>query len=120
MSKLPAYLDSILHMPMNKNSMINSIIYVSVCVSAFVFGYLSDYTLRKGYIGKLASRKLFESIALFGSGGCLILIPYAGCDENKIIFLMILSAIFYAAISGGDTVIVLDLTSAYSYVQNYF
>ena len=85
----------------------------STGISAFIFGFLSDLTIRKGWMSKLTSRRLFESIALFGSGGCLMLIPLVSCDENIICMLMILSSICYAAISGGDNIIVCDLSLNY-------
>lgn len=114
MSKLPSYLDRIHHMSIQKNALINAIIYLSLCISAFLFGSLSDLTIKKGWLTKLNSRKLFESIALFGSGGCLMLITFVGCNENIICVLMIMSAICYAAISGGDNVIVCDLSTNHS------
>lgn len=114
MAKLPSYLDRILHMSMQKNSTVNAMIYICLCISAFTMGSLSDLIGKKKWISKLNSRKLFESIALFGTASCFLLIPLAGCDETLIVLLMILASVFYAGISGGDNVIVLDLSSTHS------
>ena len=114
MSKLPNYLDRILHMPMKSNSLINAVIFFCLGVFALMFGALSDQISRKGWLSKLTSRKLFESIALFGSGGCLMLIPLAPCSPYVVVCLMIASSCLYAAMTGGDNVIVCDLTTTHS------
>lgn len=114
MSKLPSYLDRILHMPMQSNSMINAVIFLCLGLFALMFGALSDQIARKGWLSKLTSRKLFESIALFGSGGCLMLIPLAPCSSYMVVALMIASSCCYAAMTGGDNVIVCDLTTTHS------
>jgi len=114
MAKLPSYLDRMLHLSMAKNSFVNAMVYTALCVSAFIFGYLSDLTIKRQWMSKLASRKLFESIALFGTGTSLILIPLFSCEPDIVCCLMILSSISYAATAGGDNVIMCDLTMKYS------
>ena len=114
MSKLPSYLEKMLHMHLAENANINAIVYVSICVAAFVFGRLSDILLKKQILSKLTSRKLFESVALFGSGTFLMLVPLVGCNQEAVIGLLIASSVCYACIVGGDTPIVLDLAPDYS------
>ena len=78
------------------------------------FGYLSDLIEERQLLKKKCSRKLFESIALFGPAVCLILIPVFGCDYAVLVTLLILSMVLYGALAGGDNPIVMDIAPDYS------
>ncbi|KAJ6223369.1 hypothetical protein RDWZM_001914 [Blomia tropicalis] len=80
MSKLPAYLKTILHMPIEYNGYVNSSIYFSFGFSGLLWGWLSDYIERKRWLSRTISRKLFQSLALFGASFCLAMVPVAGCS----------------------------------------
>ncbi|RWS09109.1 Sialin-like protein [Dinothrombium tinctorium] len=114
MSKLPAYLESVLHFSIEKNGFINAMAYVAISVSLFLFGSISDFIDRKKLLKKSLARRAFESLNLFGAAGCALLIPFVGCNSNAVVTLIMLTMVFYGAEAGGDNPIVVDVAPDYS------
>lgn len=97
-----------------QNGYINAIVYVALSASLTTFGYLSDLIGRKGWLSKTVSRKLFEIIGLVMPAICMALIPVAGCDQNLVVLLIVLSMVLWGAVAGGDTPIVVDVAPSFS------
>lgn len=109
LSKLPSYLATVLHFPIEQNGLINAMVYTANSASLILSGYLSDMMIKKEYFQPTTIRKICESIGLLGPGLCMALIPFAGCDTLMVITLLTISMSLFGFIGGGDMVIVVDL-----------
>ena len=110
MQKLPTYLETVLQMPIGKNGLVNALVYISMSVSLFVFGCLSDYVCTKQPRSqRTTTRVLFELIALLGPAICLAFIPFCGHSQDAVITLLIVSMVLYGMTAGGDNPIVVEI-----------
>ncbi|KAH9529084.1 hypothetical protein DERF_002994 [Dermatophagoides farinae] len=114
MSKLPTYLSQVLNMPITYNSYVNASIYISLGGSMFCWGSVADWVERRQCLGRTASRKLFQTIALVGSAAFLASIPLFGCQIIPIIVMLNLSMITLGLTAGGDSLIIVDVAPDYS------
>jgi len=113
-TKLPSYLEAVLSMPIQHNGYINALVYVAVSLTMCLAGPLSDWIRTKYQVRTNVLRKTNETIALFGEGICLALIPFAGCSELGVTGLLLLSMLLYGFTTGGDIPIVSELAPQYS------
>lgn len=97
-----------------QNGYVNSSIYIALGGSALIWGYVSDYVGRKHWFTATVSRKLFQSLALFGGAFFLGLIPAAGCSVTAIITLLNLSMLTIGLTAGGESLIVVDVAPDYA------
>ena len=79
-----------------------------------IWGYVSDFVGRKQWFSRTVSRKLFQSVALFGGAFFLALVPVAGCNVIGIIILLNLSMLTLGLTAGGESLIVVDVAPDYS------
>ncbi|XP_054156517.1 sialin-like [Oppia nitens] len=114
MSKLPAYLESVLHLSMDLNGVVNACIYIALSVSLMFFGYISDLIERRRLMNRTVSRKLFETLGLSGAAVLMAVIPAVGCNQGAVITLLIFGMIVLGLMAGGDSPIVVDVAPDYS------
>ncbi|KPM11659.1 sialin-like protein 7 [Sarcoptes scabiei] len=114
MTKLPAYLRQVLHMPMIYNSYVNASIYIALGGSYLCWGILVDWVERHRFLQRTASRKLFQTVALLGSATFMALVPLFGCNILAIIVMLNLSMITLGLTAGGDSLIIVDIAPDYS------
>lgn len=71
--------------------------------------------LSRGWISdKTVVRKLFESLATFGSGLMVVGVPLIGCDSVMFLVLICVSMVFYGMQAGGEIPIPVDMSAKYS------
>ncbi|KFM75673.1 Sialin, partial [Stegodyphus mimosarum] len=109
LTKLPAYLADVLHFPIQKNGMINALVYTAEIAAMFLSGCSSDYIRKKNWLSNTNIRKLFETLALMGPTICLVLIPAMGCNHWPVVTLIIMSMGFYGMVGGGDIPAFVDI-----------
>lgn len=114
MSKLPTYLSQVLNMPITYNSYVNASIYIALGGSYLSWGSVADWVERRQCLGRTASRKLFQTIALLGSAAFMAAIPFIGCDVIPIIIMLNLSMVTLGLTAGGDSLIIVDVAPDYS------
>lgn len=134
-SKLPAYLSSVQDLPVDlvksfyryssiirskdlflflQNGYMNAIIMGSLTIAYVSAGFSAQFIIKYGWLSKTATRKLFESVALFGSAVCLVLMTFVGCHQWLAITLLVMTTATYGLVTGGDIPNVTDLTTKYS------
>ncbi|KAG9508443.1 Sialin [Fragariocoptes setiger] len=113
---LPQYFNFALRIPAFKNGIINSIIYVIYCIASPIVGSVSTWLIQRQPFGisPLIVRKLFEGIAVFGSGACFAIIPMLGCDQTMVIGVLFTQIAFYSFINGGDVQVPSELSPDFS------
>ena len=92
----------------------NASIYISYGVSLLFWGWISDCVNRKHWLGKSTSRKLFQSMGLFGGALTIGIVPLVGCNIVLIIVLLNLSMLIVGSITGGENMIVVDVAPDFS------
>ncbi|XP_035223290.1 sialin-like isoform X2 [Stegodyphus dumicola] len=108
-SKLPAYLDEVLHLPIQKNGFVNALLFGALCISIVISGKASDFIRSKGYFRTTTIRKSFETIALLGPAACMVAIPMVKCDANAVIALLTSAMALFGLCGGGDVSVIVDL-----------
>lgn len=59
---LPKYMSDVLRFSIKKNGLYTSLPYVALWIVALCTGYLSDFLIKRQYLGVTNSRKVFTSI----------------------------------------------------------
>ena len=62
MTKLPGYFDSILNISIETNDLINSIIYIGLCITLLSGSPISNAVKNHSKLSLTAIRKIFQSI----------------------------------------------------------
>ncbi|KAF8788356.1 Sialin like protein [Argiope bruennichi] len=109
-SKLPAYLDDVLHMPIQKNGFVNALLFGALCISIIISGKLSDCIRRKYRFTITTIRKSFETIALLGPALCMAAIPLVRCNANAVVALLTSAMALFGLCGGGDVSVIVDMT----------
>ncbi|GFT99486.1 hypothetical protein NPIL_593442 [Nephila pilipes] len=109
LAKLPTYLEVVLHVSIQKNGLVNSLVYTSTCITLFLSGYLSDYLRTKKEMNSTKVRKGFEIFALLGPAVCTALIPAVRCDRFAAIALLTAAMAFLGLTGGGHVSIAADM-----------
>ena len=113
-SKIPAYLQDVIHFPISENGMIYSILWLALAVTTLGTGYMADAIIDYKIISKTNVRKIFEAISGVGMAITLVFIPFVGCDKQLNVILLTVCMLLMGFPSGGDTPIVADLTEEYA------
>ncbi|XP_023216682.1 sialin-like [Centruroides sculpturatus] len=114
LSKLPSYVENVLHFPIQQNGLINAAIYSTNSFCLIISGYLSDLFIKRKYFSATNVRKGFETLAVIGTSACLICIPRVGCDSTNVIIILIMTTGFMGLVGGGDNAIILNLAPKYA------
>ncbi|XP_042906641.2 sialin-like [Parasteatoda tepidariorum] len=109
LTKLPTYLQVVLHIPIENNGLINSMIYLCSSITLFLTGYASDYLRTKKRFSATNVRKGFQLFAMIGPAVCMSLITLMGCNHVLVIFLLIAAMSFQGFGGGGINSITADM-----------
>ena len=113
-SNMPQYLDSVFGMDIQKNSWFNSLMYATLCVALVAGSPLSKWIHSKGWITQTRNRKNFQSLAMFGAGICLLMLPFVGCNSGAAVALLLLAMFIYGFITGGEYGVIPEYAPAFA------
>lgn len=85
LNDLPKYMNDVLRFSIEKNGLYTSFPYVVLWTVGLCTGFLSDFLIKRKYLGLTNSRKLFTSIAAIGPGIFVVLASYAGCNRFLVV-----------------------------------
>ncbi|XP_055295735.1 putative inorganic phosphate cotransporter isoform X2 [Sitodiplosis mosellana] len=111
---LPKYMNDVLRFSIKKNGLYTSVPYVVLWIVALFTGVLSDYLIKRKYLGITNSRKLFTSIAAIGPGVFVVLASYAGCDRVAVVAMFTLGMGFMGTFYSGIKANSLDIAPNYA------
>ncbi|XP_023234204.1 sialin-like [Centruroides sculpturatus] len=114
LSKLPSYLDNVLHFPIQQNGLINAFMYTANAFVLIISGYLSDLFIKRKYFSATNVRKGFETLAIIGTSVCMICIPLVGCDSTNVIIILVMTSGFMGFVGGGDIPIIMNMAPKYT------
>ncbi|XP_023234205.1 sialin-like [Centruroides sculpturatus] len=114
LSKLPSYLENVLHFPIQQNGLINAFMHTANTFGLIISGYLSDLFIKRKYFSATNVRKGFETLSIIGTSVCMICIPLVGCDSTNVIIILIMTTGFMGFVGGGDIPIILNMAPKYT------
>ncbi|KAK7082379.1 hypothetical protein SK128_002993 [Halocaridina rubra] len=86
--EMPTYMKNILHYNILQDSFISTLPYIVMWIFSIVAGMIADSLCSKGYLSTAATRRVFNSIGMYGPMICTILVGYAGCNKYMAIGLL--------------------------------
>ncbi|XP_053204770.1 sialin-like isoform X2 [Panonychus citri] len=108
-TKIPVYLEQILHYDITNNGLINSSFYVVIALAQLITGPLAKLIILKKWLPRTLTRKIFESFILLGLVIGLTLITYLGDKPTLAVITLIVTMFFYGFDSGGDAPMVPEM-----------
>lgn len=87
---------------------------MSQSVVALVAAYIADRVIERGILGVTATRKILESIGLFGGAACLVGLTFVGCDSVAASALLVASCAIGGALYGCDAILPIDLAPEFA------
>ena len=112
-SKLPTYLADEIEMDIRFNGVTNGIFCLSYAISLSITGYASDRVIESGIMSRTTTRKVFASIAGFGSGIAVIMIPVVGKSVPLLLSILVFSSLSQGFSSGGDVPLPGEMSKKY-------
>ncbi|XP_069162723.1 sialin isoform X3 [Procambarus clarkii] len=88
LTELPTYMKNILHFNIAHDSFVSALPYLLMWVFSVVAGQVADYFRARGTLSTTATRRIFNSIGIYGPMVCIILTGYAGCNKNIAVALL--------------------------------
>ncbi|GFR09933.1 hypothetical protein TNCT_445971, partial [Trichonephila clavata] len=87
MTEIPGYLNSVLHFSVEASGLITGLPNILEAVGGTSSSFIADKLISSGKLKVTTVRKIFNSIALYGSGVCMLGITASGCNPALIITL---------------------------------
>ena len=109
-SKIPVYLDEIMNEDLENNGHVNAYINLIVGISVLTNGFLSDVIVNRGYLSRTRTRKCFSIVSGFLNAICVLSIPAAGCDVNKLHIILYVWSLLHGFSAGSDAPLPSDMT----------
>lgn len=110
-TKLPAYLEDVLHESVAENGLSNSFLFLATATTMAVSPCLSEIVISRGWLSRSTTRKVFSGTAQYGLMMCLLSVPFMGCSVNNTVALLVLGMFLYGLITGGDVIIPAEVST---------
>ena len=82
---LPKYMNDVLKLSIKENGLYSSLPFLTMFLVAQVVGFISDFIIKRKYLGVTNVRKLFTVIAAYGPAIFIVVASYSGCDEVLVV-----------------------------------
>ncbi|OPL33396.1 sialin, partial [Mytilus galloprovincialis] len=98
-----------------RNGALSAVPYICQAFGAFGGGQLADMLRSRGILSTTAARRLFELIAFFGTGGCLVITGFITCDDRQYAVVCLALAVgFSGLVRAGHIVNHVDFAPKYA------
>lgn len=116
-----------------QNGLLNASLYMTTCISLLTSSHVSEKLINDRVLTRTSCRKTFLAIgessahgdqsccpcltcvslltACFGTASCLSLIPWAGCDTNLVMLILLSGNFFLGVNAGGDVPVPGEMTT---------
>ncbi|KAJ2946187.1 hypothetical protein O0L34_g5121 [Tuta absoluta] len=111
---LPKYTNDVLKFNIKTTGTLTALPYIAMWISSFIFGYVCDLCVKKGWHTIKTGRIIHTTIAATGPAICIVGASYAGCDRNLAIACFVLSMALMGGFYSGMKVNALDLAPNYA------
>ncbi|OWR40838.1 hypothetical protein KGM_200810 [Danaus plexippus plexippus] len=102
LTELPTYMNNILHFDIVSNARLLALPYLSSWVAGIGISIFADWLLAKGWISRLNSMKLWNTVGSFIPALGLLGIAWAGCDRLSVMLLLTITSAFGGAVYAGN------------------
>lgn len=107
---MPTYISGVLHFDIKKNGLLSSLPYIAMWVASFIFAMIADWLIKNKKLSTAASRKFWNSIALYGGAVALTLLALLNTNTNGAISLLVVAVGLNAGTYSGYMLNHLDLS----------
>ncbi|XP_073956767.1 putative inorganic phosphate cotransporter [Choristoneura fumiferana] len=114
LTELPTYMNNILHFDIVSNARLSAIPYFTSWVAGIIICIFADWVLAKGWISRLNSMKLWNTVAAFIPAFGLLGIAWAGCDRTAVMLLLSITSAFGGAVYAGNQMNHIDLSPQFA------
>ncbi|CAG9786231.1 unnamed protein product [Diatraea saccharalis] len=111
---LPKYSHDVLKFNIATTGTLTALPYIAMWISSFLFGYVCDLCIKKGWHTIKTGRIIHTTVAATGPAICIILASYAGCDRTAAMVYFVLSMALMGGFYSGMKVNALDLAPNYA------
>ncbi|XP_045772826.1 putative inorganic phosphate cotransporter isoform X2 [Maniola jurtina] len=99
MTEMPTYMSDVLHFNLAKNGMLSSLPYLAMFLLSFPMGSMTDLIIRRNWLSVSNTRKLFNSIGLWGPALALVGLSLA---PARIYWLAVVMLVISVGINAGQ------------------
>ncbi|XP_026315260.1 putative inorganic phosphate cotransporter [Hyposmocoma kahamanoa] len=115
MTEMPTFMAKVLNMKLTKNGVLSSLPYLSMYALSFIMGAMTDLIIRKNWLSVSNTRKLFNSIGLWGPAVALIGLSYIPSGNTTLAVVMLTLAVgINAGTFAGYLLVHIDLAPNFS------
>lgn len=114
LTELPTYMENILHMNIQQNSVLSALPYLTSWIFAICCSIFADWLLAKEYISQKTSYKLWNSVASIIPSLGLLGVAYAGCDWRWVMVMLAGAGAFQGAVYPGNQMNHIALSPKYA------
>ncbi|KAG7308789.1 hypothetical protein JYU34_006023 [Plutella xylostella] len=114
LTELPTYMSNILHFDIVSNAWLSALPYLTAWIGGILISTFADSLLARGYISRLTSMKLWNTVAAFIPAFGLLGIAWAGCDRVAVTTLLSVTAAFGGAVYAGNQMNHIDLSPQFA------
>lgn len=107
---LPQFLKDVLHFDIAANGFISMLPYLGNFLTQFAAGWLADWMIRRGVLGRTTTRKLFTAIGLGSVAVFICAAAFTGCNTAATVAMLVLMLSLGAFNLGGFEPNPLDLS----------
>ncbi|XP_023940699.1 putative inorganic phosphate cotransporter [Bicyclus anynana] len=125
MTEMPTYMKEVLHFNLAKNGILSSLPYLAMFLLSFPMGILTDLIIRRNWLSVSNTRKLFNSIGLWGPALALVGLALAPSHIDWLpVVMLVISVGINAGQYTGFMLISIDLAPNFSSnlmgISNFF
>lgn len=114
MTEIPTYLAKVMKLEIASTGLASSVPYICSAITGALVAPLSDYLVRRDYISRVNSRRIFHVTALYGSLVCLLLLAYVAKSQTTSVIMIALGNAFHAGTIAGYSINHMDLSPRFA------
>lgn len=114
LTELPTYMKNILHLNIQRNSILSALPYLTSWIFAVQCSVVADWLLARGYISQKNSYRLWNSIASIVPSIGLLGVTYFGCDWVWVMVMLAGAGAFQGAVYPGNLMNHIALSPKYA------
>lgn len=111
---LPKYLNDVLKFSIKENGVYSSLPYLVMFIVGQITGFISDKTIKHGWLSITNVRKICTALAAIGPACFIIGASYTGCDRMMVVAMFTIGMGFMGTFYSGLKVNNLDLAPMYA------
>ncbi|XP_064462738.1 sialin-like isoform X1 [Ornithodoros turicata] len=113
-TKIPAYMDRILCMSIERNAAVNGMIFTALSLGSLLWASVADELQRRRILDTTTIRKMFAVICFCGSATCLVALSHLSQDKTSASVFLMLFMVMFSGQSGAHLPNIVDISPQFS------